>query len=70
MEYTIRQLADLAGVTTRTLRWYHEIGLLEPARMGENSLNAAQSLSFRLCSAKETSAGMPTLIVTIFIALL
>ena len=36
MEYTIRQLADLAGVTTRTLRWYHEIGLLEPARMGEN----------------------------------
>lgn len=36
MEYTIRQLADLAGVTTRTLRWYHEIGLLEPARTGEN----------------------------------
>ena len=36
MEYTIRQLADLAGVTTRTLRWYHEIGLLEPARMGAN----------------------------------
>ena len=36
MEYTIRQLADMAGVTTRTLRWYHEIGLLEPARMGAN----------------------------------
>lgn len=36
MEYTIRQLADLAGVTTRTLRWYHEIGLLEPVRTGEN----------------------------------
>ena len=23
MEYTIQKLAELAGVTTRTLRWYH-----------------------------------------------
>lgn len=28
--YTIRELADLAGVTTRTLRWYDSIGLLRP----------------------------------------
>ena len=28
MEYTIQKLAELAGVTTRTLRWYHRIGLL------------------------------------------
>lgn len=32
MEYSIQQLASLAGVTPRTLRHYHKIGLLIPAR--------------------------------------
>ena len=36
MEYTIKQLAELAGVTTRTLRWYDQIGLLRPRRIREN----------------------------------
>lgn len=36
MEYTIRELADLAGVSTRTLRWYDRQGLLKPHRIGEN----------------------------------
>lgn len=36
MEYTIRQLAGLAGVSTRTLRWYDRLGLLRPSRIGEN----------------------------------
>ncbi|ANS74220.1 MerR family transcriptional regulator [Paenibacillus yonginensis] len=31
MEYTIRQMAKLAGISTRTLRYYDEIGLLKPA---------------------------------------
>ncbi len=35
-EYTIHELASLAGVSTRTLRWYHQIGLLRPCRVGEN----------------------------------
>lgn len=30
VEYTIQQLAKLSGVTTRTLRYYDEIGLLKP----------------------------------------
>ncbi len=30
MDYTISALAKLAGVTTRTLRYYDEIGLLKP----------------------------------------
>lgn len=30
MEYSIRQLADMTGVSTRTLRYYDEIGLLKP----------------------------------------
>ncbi len=29
-EYSIRELAELAGVSTRTLRYYDEIGLLKP----------------------------------------
>ena len=29
MEYTVKALADLAGVTPRTLRWYDRIGLLK-----------------------------------------
>ncbi|HBT94812.1 MAG TPA: MerR family transcriptional regulator [Coriobacteriia bacterium] len=32
MGYSIKQLAELAGVTTRTLRWYERQGLLEPRR--------------------------------------
>ena len=36
MTYTIKQVADLAGVTTRTLRYYDEIGLLSPADIGDN----------------------------------
>ena len=36
MEYTIRKLASLAGVSTRTLRWYDQIGLLKPCRCAEN----------------------------------
>jgi DNA-binding transcriptional MerR regulator len=36
MKYTVKQLADLAGVTNRTLRFYDKIGLLRPATYGEN----------------------------------
>ncbi len=31
MTYSIKEIAELAGVTTRTLRFYDEIGLLNPA---------------------------------------
>lgn len=36
MEYTINKLAKLAGVSTRTLRWYDECGLLKPLRVSSN----------------------------------
>jgi DNA-binding transcriptional MerR regulator len=36
MAYSIKKIASLAGVTTRTLRYYDEIGLLKPANTGEN----------------------------------
>lgn len=32
MEYTVKALADLAGVTPRTLRWYDREGLVKPLR--------------------------------------
>lgn len=32
MEYTIQKLSQIAGVSTRTLRYYDEIGVLKPAR--------------------------------------
>lgn len=35
MEYTVKQLSDLAGVSTRTLRYYDSIGLLKPSRLTE-----------------------------------
>lgn len=36
MEYTINKLAKIAGISTRTLRWYDECGLLKPRRMRTN----------------------------------
>ncbi|OMH34511.1 TipAS antibiotic-recognition domain-containing protein [Tersicoccus sp. Bi-70] len=36
MEWSIHQLARLAGTTSRTLRHYGDVGLLEPSRVGAN----------------------------------
>ncbi len=34
--YSIKEIADLAGVTTRTLRYYDQLGLLTPAEIADN----------------------------------
>src|SRR4051812_13151083 len=34
--YTVKQLADLSGVSVRTLHHYDAIGLLKPASVGSN----------------------------------
>ncbi|NLB88587.1 MAG: MerR family transcriptional regulator [Syntrophomonadaceae bacterium] len=36
MEYTIKKLGEMAGISTRTLRYYDEIGLLKPARINSS----------------------------------
>ncbi len=36
MEYTVQKLGRLAGISSRTLRYYDEIGLLKPARMNSS----------------------------------
>jgi hypothetical protein len=33
MEYTVQKLSEIANVSTRTLRYYDEIGILKPARI-------------------------------------
>ena len=54
MEYTVQKLGKIAGVTTRTLRYYDEIGILKPARIsssgyriyGEEEVNKLQQILF------------------------
>lgn len=54
MEYTVLKLGQLAGVSTRTLRYYDEIGLLKPGRItesgyrvyGEREVDALQQILF------------------------
>lgn len=67
MEYTIKKLSELAGVSRRTLRYYNEIGILKPARInssgyriyGEKEIDTLQQilfyreLDFNLDSIKE-----------------
>lgn len=48
MEYTIQKLAKLAGISTRTLRYYDEIGLLRPARVNASG--------YRIYGTKEVDA--------------
>ena len=54
MEYTINKLAKLSGVSTRTLRFYEELGLLSPVRKsgngyriyGQKEINQLQQILF------------------------
>ncbi|KWX20978.1 hypothetical protein AFM11_27745 [Mycolicibacterium wolinskyi] len=36
MSWSIQQVARMSSVSSRTLRYYHQIGLLNPARIGAN----------------------------------
>jgi len=36
LEYTVQKLGQLAGISTRTLRYYDEIGLLKPTRINSS----------------------------------
>lgn len=54
MEYTVQKLGKLAGVSTRTLRYYDDIDLLKPARInssgyriyGQAEINRLQHILF------------------------
>ena len=36
MDWSIQEIAKIAGTTSRTLRHYDDIGLLKPTRTGHN----------------------------------
>ena len=36
MEYTVQKLGKMAGISTRTLRYYDEIGILKPSRINSS----------------------------------
>ena len=36
MEYTVQKLGQIAGISTRALRYYDEIGILKPARINSS----------------------------------
>ncbi|MCB2293200.1 MerR family transcriptional regulator [Clostridium algoriphilum] len=54
MEYTVQKLGKIAGISTRTLRYYDEIDILKPARIntsgyriyGEVEVNRLQQILF------------------------
>lgn len=54
MEYTVQKLGRLAGISTRTLRYYDEIGILKSARInssgyriyGEKEVDRLQQIMF------------------------
>jgi MerR family transcriptional regulator, thiopeptide resistance regulator len=49
MSYTVKQLATLASISTRTLHYYDEIGLLKPETIGTNGYRSYGDTSvFRL----------------------
>ncbi len=48
MEYSIQELSKLSGVTTRTLRWYDQIGLL-PEKADRSKRWNIQSRSYQSC---------------------
>lgn len=43
MSYTVHQLAQLAGISVRTLHYYDQIGLLEPTGIEENGYRYYES---------------------------
>lgn len=43
MSYTIKQVAELSGISTRTLRYYDQIGLLKPAHINTSGYRIYQT---------------------------
>ena len=63
MEWSIQQVARLAGTTSRTLRHYDEIGLVPPGRVGSNGYRYYDEHSLvrlqRVLLLRELGLGLP-----------
>ncbi len=51
MDWSIQEIAKIAGTTSRTLRHYDDIGLLNPSRTGHNGYRYYDPLPSCSCSA-------------------
>jgi DNA-binding transcriptional MerR regulator len=62
-EWSIQQIAKLAGTTSRTLRHYDDIGLLSPSRIGGNGYRHYDEQSLvrlqRILLLRELGLGLP-----------
>ncbi|MGR2752685.1 MerR family transcriptional regulator [Agromyces arachidis] len=65
MDWSIQEVAKLAGTTSRTLRHYDDVGLLAPARIGANGYRyydrAALVRLQRILLLRELGLGLPAI---------
>lgn len=65
MDWSIQDIARLSGTTSRTLRHYDDIGLLEPSRIGSNGYRYydehALSRLQRILLLRELGLGLPAI---------
>ncbi|MBM7116205.1 MerR family transcriptional regulator [Archangium primigenium] len=65
MEWSIQDIARLAGTTSRTLRHYDDVGLLKPSRTGSNGYRyydqAALVRLQRILLLRELGLGLPAI---------
>jgi DNA-binding transcriptional MerR regulator len=63
MDWSVQQIARLAGTTSRTLRHYDDIGLLKPSRTGDNGYRyydqAALVRLQRILLLRQLGLGLP-----------
>ncbi|UFS61270.1 MerR family transcriptional regulator [Subtercola endophyticus] len=65
MEWSIQQIARLAGKTSRTLRHYDDVGLVPPSRVGDNGYRYYDSDALvrlqRVLLLRELGLGIPAI---------
>ncbi|GAA0992379.1 MerR family transcriptional regulator [Subtercola frigoramans] len=65
MEWSIQQIARLAGTTSRTLRHYGEVGLVTPSRIGDNEYRYYDAVALvrlqRVLLLRELGLGIPAI---------
>lgn len=63
MDWSVQQIARIAGTTSRTLRHYDDIGLLQPSRTGANGYRFYNQASLvrlqRILLLRELGLGLP-----------
>jgi len=65
MDWSVQQVAKIAGTTSRTLRHYDAVGLLKPSRVGENGYRyydqAALLRLQRILLLRDLGLGLPAI---------